>query len=94
MAYRATFFILCVVAVLWFTAVGAVIFSLEAFDASSGRPKSVANGSIYMSTFFLALIVNVAIITPGLLLLQPTRLKRVLWHERRAITPRQRFRGW
>ena len=46
-----------------------------------------------MSAFFLALVVNVAIIVPGLLLLQPSRLRKILWHERRAITPRQRFRG-
>lgn len=93
MAYKATFLILCIISVLWFTAVGAVIFSLEAFDSGNGRTISAADGSIYMSAFFLALVFNVAIIAPGLLLLQPTRLRHVLWHERRAITPRQRFRG-
>lgn len=91
--YKATFFLLCVIGVMWLTAVGAVVFAMSAFATGSKRPSSVANGSIYMSAFFLALIFNVAIVAPGLLLLQPLRLKNVLWREQRAITPRQRFRG-
>ena len=91
--YKATFVILCIIGAMWFTAVGAVVFSLRAFDTGSSESKSVANGSIYMAMFFLALVVNVAIIAPGLLLLQPIRLANVILHERRAATPRQRFRG-
>ncbi|EJD04016.1 uncharacterized protein FOMMEDRAFT_106418 [Fomitiporia mediterranea MF3/22] len=91
--YKATFFILCVIGVMWLTAVGAVVFAMRAFATSSARPSSVASGSIYMSAFFLALVVNFAIVAPGLLLLQPFRLKNVLWRERQAITPRQRFRA-
>ncbi|KAL5519004.1 hypothetical protein ACEPAH_687 [Sanghuangporus vaninii] len=91
--YKATFFILCIIGAMWFTAVGAVVFAIDAFATGSSRSNTVANGSIYMSAFFLALVINVAIIAPGLLLLQPARLVDVLSHERHAITPRQRFRA-
>lgn len=93
MSYKATFFVLTVVGAMWFTAVGALVFSLNAIAVGIDRASSVANGSIYMSAFFLALIFNVAILAPGLLLLQPGRLRSVLTRERRSITPRQRFRG-
>lgn len=91
--YKATFFILVVVGILWLLAVGSVIFAMDSFSDGLGQSSAVANGSIYMSAFFLALVVNVAIIAPGLLLLQPSRLRSVITTERRAITPRQRFRG-
>jgi hypothetical protein len=41
----------------------------------------------------LAMVLNAAIIAPGLLLLQPFQLWRVMRAQRRAVTPRQRFRG-
>jgi len=46
-----------------------------------------------MSILALALVLNVAIIFPACLLLQPFRLWRVLRAEKQAVTPRQRFRG-
>lgn len=91
--FRAVFFILALVGLMWFTAVGALVFAMDSFAVGTQRPTTVANGSIYMSAFFLALIINVAIIAPGLLLLQFARLKRVIQNERQAVTPRQRFRG-
>lgn len=93
MIFKATFFILTAIGVMWLTAVGAVVFSLSAFNAGNERPSSVANGSVYMSAFFLSVVVTIAIIAPGILLLQPLHLRSVLWRERQAITPRQRFRG-
>lgn len=78
---------------MWFTTVGALVFAMDSFAVDTQRPTTVANGSIYMSAFFLALIINVAIIAPGLLLLQFSKLKRVVRNERSAVTPRQRFRG-
>ncbi|KAI5123599.1 hypothetical protein M0805_003416 [Coniferiporia weirii] len=92
-AFKASFFILTVVGVMWFTAAGAVIFAIGAFAVGSERVTTVANGAIYMSIFFLALVANVTVISPGLLLLQPARLKALLRHEKRAVTPRQRFRA-
>ena len=92
MSFKATFFLMAVVGTMWFIAVGALVFSLNAIAVGDERSASVADGSIYMSAFFLALVFNVAIIAPGLLLLQPGRLRWVLSHERHSITPRQRFR--
>ncbi|KAF8079018.1 hypothetical protein FPV67DRAFT_1467201 [Lyophyllum atratum] len=91
--FRITFFILTSVAALWLITVGAILFSLRAFSSNSGTSQSVANGSIYMSILALSIILNVAIIFPALLLLQPFRLWHVLRDERQAVTPRQRFRA-
>jgi len=77
---------------MWLTAIGAVLYAVNAFQ-NGGASRSVADGSILMTVLALALIINVAIISPGLLMLQPFRLWRVVRNERRAITPRQRFRG-
>jgi hypothetical protein len=91
--FKATFFVLAAVAAIWLVAVGALVFALQAFVSRGQETTSVANGSIYMSAFALTLIINVAIIFPALLLLQPLRLWRVMRSLRHAITPRQRFRG-
>ncbi|KAJ7353567.1 hypothetical protein DFH08DRAFT_956621 [Mycena albidolilacea] len=50
----------------------------------------VASGAIYMVILALSVVVTCAIIFPGLLLLQPTRLWNVLRAEKSAVTPRQR----
>ncbi|TDL28546.1 hypothetical protein BD410DRAFT_759887 [Rickenella mellea] len=92
-AYKATFVILTVMASVWLVAVGAVIFSLDAFDKGTNRPQSVADGSIYISALMLSIVLTVAVISPALLLLQPIRLWRVVRSERQAVTPRQRFRA-
>ena len=89
-AFKTTFVVLAVMGGVWLTAIGAVLYSVNAND---GRSKSLADGSIFMTVLALALIINVAIVAPGLLMLQPFRLWRVVRNERRAITPRQRFRG-
>ncbi|KAF9651959.1 hypothetical protein BDM02DRAFT_3090164 [Thelephora ganbajun] len=91
-AFRTTFIVLTVMAGAWLTAIGAVLYSVNAFQ-HGGASKTVADGSILMTVLALALIINVAIIVPGLLMLQPFRLWRVVRNERRAITPRQRFRA-
>ncbi|KAK7058587.1 hypothetical protein VNI00_002223 [Paramarasmius palmivorus] len=94
-SFRATFYFLAVVCALWIIAVGALLFGIRAFseDSESARPRSVANGSIYMSVLAMAVILQVAIIFPGLLILQPMTLWRVTRKEKYAITPRQRFRA-
>jgi hypothetical protein len=91
-AFRTTFIVLTVMGAVWLTAIGAVLYAVNAFQ-DGGAGKSVADGSILMTVLALALIINVAIVAPGLLMLQPFRLWRVVRNERRAITPRQRFRG-
>ncbi|EEB89260.1 hypothetical protein MPER_12661, partial [Moniliophthora perniciosa FA553] len=93
--FRVTFYFLSLVCALWIIAVGALLFAIRAFseDSESARSSSVANGSIYMSVLGMAVIIQVAIIFPGLLILQPMNLWRVIRKEKYAITPRQRFRA-
>ena len=93
LVFKITFFVLTVVGALWILAIGAILFSMQAIDANSGVTRSLANGAIYMSTFTLALVLNVAIIIPACLVLQPFQLWAVLRAEKHALTPRQHFRG-
>ncbi|KAG1749760.1 uncharacterized protein EDB91DRAFT_1046857 [Suillus paluster] len=80
------------VAALTITA-GALLFALEAFTLEVDIAKTVATGCVYMGAFAFALVINVAVVFPGLMLLQPFRLWRVIRSERDAVTPRQRFRA-
>ena len=91
--FKTMFWLFTIVAGVWLFAVGAVLFSMHALSMDSGVARSIANGAIYLSAFAMVLVLNVAIIFPGLLLLQPIRLWRVARAERASVTPRQRFRG-
>lgn len=91
--FKTIFYVMSIVGAIWLFAVGAILFSMGAFNLHVGESQSVANGAIYMSAFAMMLIINVAVIFPGILLLQPMRLWRVVRAEQEAITPRQRFRG-
>ena len=93
LVFKITFFILTAAAIIGLITVGALLFAVPTFSA--GRPKSqtVANGSIYMSALAMVIVLNVAVIFPALLLLQPFRLWRVRRAEKEAVTPRQTFRG-
>ncbi|KDR85603.1 hypothetical protein GALMADRAFT_53945 [Galerina marginata CBS 339.88] len=91
--FKITFFVLTAVGTLWLVAIGAILFSMQALNTDASPTKSIANGSVYMSVLCLALVVNVAIIFPAFLLLQPLRLWRVIRAEKQALTPRQRFRA-
>ncbi|KAF8167474.1 hypothetical protein B0H34DRAFT_18533 [Crassisporium funariophilum] len=93
LVFKITFFVLTAVGTLWILAVGAVLFAMQALSANTNPTRSIANGAIYMSVLALALVINVAIIFPACLLLQPFRLWRVIRAEKQAITPRQRFRA-
>ena len=91
--FKITFFVLTAVGTIWLVAIGAILFSMQALNTSAMSTETISNGSVFMSILCLALIINVAIIFPALLLLQPLRLWRVLRAEKQAMTPRQRFRG-
>ena len=92
-AFGTTFIVLTIMGGVWLTGIGAVLYAVNAFQHAGGAGRTVADGSILMTLLALALVINVAIAAPGLLMLQPFRLWRVVRNERRAITPRQRFRG-
>lgn len=93
MTFKITFYILVSVAIIWILTIGALLFALRAFSDDLNKASTVAKGSVYMTVFALSIVLQIAIIFPGLLLLQPLRLWRVMRNERHAITPRQHFRG-
>lgn len=90
---KLMFYTLAIVVAAFTITVGALLFALEAFSLGDEIAKTVSTGCVYMGAFAFVLIINVAVIYPGLMLLQPFRLWRVLLSERDAVTPRQRFRG-
>ncbi|KAK0198749.1 hypothetical protein F5146DRAFT_918927 [Armillaria mellea] len=93
MTFKITFYILVSVATIWILTIGALLFALQAFSNDLNKATTVAKGSVYMTVFALSIILQIAIIFPGLLLLQPLRLWRLMRNERHAITPRQHFRA-
>lgn len=93
LAFKATFFILTTVATIWLITVGALLFAVQAFNTGGATSKMVANGSVYMSVLAMVIILNVAVIFPALLMLQPFHLWHVRRAEKEAVTPRQTFRG-
>jgi hypothetical protein len=65
----------------------ALLFPVSgAFDMSG----LVLNSDVAWFAFLVLL--NVSIIVPALLLLQPIRLLRYLFQRRSAVTPRQKYR--
>lgn len=94
LAFKATFNILVLIASIFLIGVGAVLFALGAYSRKYGETATIADGAVYIAVLVLAMVLNVGVIVPGLLVLQPLRLLRLLREERRAVTPRQRFRGW
>ncbi|EJU01091.1 hypothetical protein DACRYDRAFT_108421 [Dacryopinax primogenitus] len=91
--FRATFFILTIIAGIWLVTVSALLLGLEAFKLAWNQAGSVADGSIYIAVLALTIILNLACIAPALLLINIPRLWKVRRGERKAVTPRQRFRA-
>ncbi|KAF8628209.1 hypothetical protein AX15_003997 [Amanita polypyramis BW_CC] len=91
-SFKFTFFS-AVMATIWLVLVGALLFSLQAFSIDKTEAISMADGSISTGVLMLAIVTSFVIISPGLLLLQPKHILRVIWAQRDAVTPRQRFRG-
>jgi hypothetical protein len=92
-AFQAVFWVIVIVAGMWIVAAGSLIFGAHALDRQDGQTQSVATGSIATAVFLLFIVINVAIIVPGLLLLQPVRLWRLYRAKKKAVTPRQEFRA-
>jgi hypothetical protein len=90
---KAMFYIIVCVAVIGLITAGAILYAFGALSEGTRRSKTVADGSIYIAILLLAIVINVALTSPALLMLQPMRLRRVLSAEKAAKTPRQRFRG-
>ncbi|KDQ20481.1 hypothetical protein BOTBODRAFT_308811 [Botryobasidium botryosum FD-172 SS1] len=91
--FKANYFIMVFIAGFWLFTLSALLFGVDAFAANLNKASTVAAGSIYIGAFLLALVLSVAIIAPGLLMLQPVRMWRLLRAQKWAITPRQKFRA-
>ena len=81
------------IAVIGLVTAGALLYAFGALSQGVRRSETVADGSIYIGILLLAIVINIAMTSPALLMLQPLRLRRVLSAEKAAKTPRQRFRG-
>ncbi|KAN0102356.1 hypothetical protein V8E52_012028 [Russula decolorans] len=90
---KTMFYMIVCVAVIGLVTAGAILYAFGALSEGTRRSKTVADGSIYIAILLLAIVINVAITSPALLMLQPLRLRRVLRAEKAAKTPRQRFRA-
>ncbi|KAG1757825.1 hypothetical protein EDB19DRAFT_1659240 [Suillus lakei] len=90
---KLVFYTITVVVAAFTITAGALLFALEAFSLEVDIAKMVATGCVYMSAFAFVLVINIAVLFPGLMLLQPFRLWSVLHSEQDAVTPRQRFRA-
>ncbi|KAF8334005.1 uncharacterized protein EI90DRAFT_3050622 [Cantharellus anzutake] len=93
MALKATFYIMVVIAGVWLIGISSILFSINSFKNGSGETRSLSTGAIYIAAFCMCIGIYAAFIAPGLLLLQPLRLLRVLRARWKAITPRQTFRA-
>jgi calcium permeable stress-gated cation channel len=90
---KSMFYLILTIAVIWLVAAGAILYSFGSLSVGSGSAQAIADGSVYISLLVLAIILNVAFIAPGLLMLQPLHLRRVIRGQKTSVTPRQRFRG-
>jgi calcium permeable stress-gated cation channel len=90
---KAMFYMVVSVSVIGLVVAGALLYAFGALSQGVRRSETIADGSIYIAILLLAIVVNLAITSPALLVLQPLQLRRVLNAEKAAKTPRQRFRG-
>lgn len=90
---KALFYVVVCVPVIGLVTAGAILYAFNALSEGKRRSETVADGSLYIAILLLAIVINVAITSPALLMLQPLRLRQVLSAEKAAKTPRQRFRG-
>ena len=93
MTLKSTLYLLVFALAMWFPAVGAVIFAIQAFSNGQQIVLNVANGVIYFAGFLTAPILVMSVIYPSLLLLRPHHLYSVRHAFDLSLTPRQRFRG-
>jgi hypothetical protein len=90
---KAMFYLIVGVAVIGLIVAGALLYAFSALSNGTRVSKTVADGSIYIAILVLAILINIAIVSPALLMLQPLHLRQVLRAEKTARTPRQRFRA-
>jgi hypothetical protein len=97
-AFKAVFWVFVIVAGIWIVTAGALITGVRALDEGTNDEGNnatsiIASGSVTTAIFLLIILLNISIIAPGLLLLQPIRLWKLWKAKKRVRTPRQLFRG-
>ncbi|WWC67601.1 uncharacterized protein I206_101511 [Kwoniella pini CBS 10737] len=92
LAYKAVFYLLLLVVVIWTILVASLEFAVQGFTTNVQKARVVGDGAIFSTWFTFVLLLNLAFILPALYLLQFPRLLRYLKSRKKAITPRQKFR--
>ncbi|KAJ9103109.1 hypothetical protein QFC21_002531 [Naganishia friedmannii] len=90
---KATCISFAIVAV-WLVIGSGLVFAVEAFDHKSHLPRYIADGIIHSSWWLFCLLLNLAIVTPALLLLRAVLAYRRIRMHRKVETPRQRFQAF
>ncbi|KAF9519867.1 hypothetical protein BS47DRAFT_1357887 [Hydnum rufescens UP504] len=84
MELKAAFYAITLIGGAWLIGISAILFGLQAFSTGSDQATTVSEGVVYIAGFILALVIS-AFIVPGLLLLQPIRLWRIISAKRKAL---------
>ncbi|WVQ76699.1 hypothetical protein IAR50_006373 [Cryptococcus sp. DSM 104548] len=92
LAYKATFWLLLWVMLVWVILTIALEYASQNLIQGVQKARGVGDGTIWSSWFIFVLLLNLAIIAPGLYLLQGKRLSNYLARRGKAVTPRQLFR--
>lgn len=92
-AFKGVFAVLVIICGVWLVALGGILFATDSFNGGQHRPAAVSEGMVYIAILLMLITINLAIIAPGLLMLQPVRLWKTWKAQKTAVTPRQRFRG-
>ncbi|KAG9015185.1 hypothetical protein FRB94_004304 [Tulasnella sp. JGI-2019a] len=91
--FEAIFTVLVVICGVLLVVIGGILFATSALANGSAQGTTVAEGAVYIAILMMLIMFNLAIIAPGLLLLKPVRLWKLIRQQRKSITPRQNFRA-
>ncbi|WVO15731.1 hypothetical protein L204_103393 [Cryptococcus depauperatus] len=92
LAYKATFWLLLSVMVIWIILIIALQYAVQNFALNVQKARGTGDGAVFSAWPVFVLLLNLAFVAPGLYLLQGKRLLRCFKERRKAITPRQKFR--
>ncbi|KAG8955541.1 hypothetical protein FRC00_005328 [Tulasnella sp. 408] len=94
-AFKGMFAVIVLICGIWLVALGGILFATDAYfdEGQNRKAAAVSEGAIYIAVLLMLITINLAIIAPGLLMLQPVRLWKTWKAQKSAVTPRQRFRA-
>lgn len=91
--FKAIFAVIVIICGVWLVVLGGLLFATDAIANAQNRAAIVSEGTVYIAILLMLILFNLAVIAPGLLLLQPVRLWKTWRAQKKAISPRQQFRG-